>query len=170
MGTALNIVAGGAAVTIGSDLGYIKDGITVTPTRELLMPENIEGLYAPPRSFLTKETYGVTFTLVETDRDNLKLWLDSTNTESGADPIVLDVGHGPSGDVGQPTERVLVIKGLVPGNAPPFLRTITWNQAVADAPGEFKITQFEEAAFPCSFTTIWDQTLNRMFQCQDAAS
>lgn len=157
MGTAANVVAGGAAIEVAGDLGYIKDGITITPTRELFMPENVETLYAPPKAFLTKETYGVTFTLVETTLANIKIWLDDTNATSGANPILLLVGHGPSGDEGQPTERALVVKALVPG-ASLFVRTITFTKAVADAPGELKITQFEEAALPCSFTTIWDPT------------
>jgi hypothetical protein len=168
-GNANNIVAGGAAVDIGGDLGYIKDGITITPTRELLLPENIETLYAPPVSFLTKETYGITFTLIETTQANMIIWLGSGNAVTGTGPYNLKIGHGPSGDTAQPVEVALVLKGLVPG-ANLYVRTITFTKAVADAPGEFKITQFEEAAFPCSFTTIWDATNFRCFQVSDAAS
>ena len=167
MGSQLNIVSGGAAVAIGADLGYIQDGITITPQRELLLPDNIETLKSPPVSFLTKENYGITFTLVETTRDNLKIWIDSTNVESGTDPKLLNIGHGPSGDVGEPTERLLVVKSLVPGVKPARIRTITFARAVADAPGEYKTTQFAIHAFPCSFTCIWDPTASRLFQVSD---
>lgn len=167
MGTEANIVAGGASVTIGADLGYIKDGITLTPTHEKLFIENIETLYSSPRAFWTKEEYTFAFMLVETTQANLKIWLDCTN--SATPPAGLDVGHGPSGDTGQPTERELVVTGLVPG-ADLFVRTITGSKVVSDSPGEFKITQFEEAAFPVSFRTLWDNTNSRSIEVQDATS
>lgn len=168
MGNATNIVAGGASVLIGTDLGYIKDGITITPTRELLLPENVETLFAPPKAFLTKETYGFTFTLVEPTEANIIFWLDVGNAIAPGPPAILKVGHGPGGDLTQPTERVLVVTGIVPGGT--FVRTITCNRAVADAPGEMKITQFEETALPCSFTIIWDSVNTRAFVISDAAS
>lgn len=165
-----NLVAGGAAVNIGGDLGSIKEGVTVTPEMEFLFSEGIEGLKAPGEAWLVKENYLIAFNLAEPTRDNIKIWLDSTNTESaGPDPITLDIGHGPSGDTGAVTKRAIAITAIVPG-ANLYVRTITFGQAVLDSPGEFKTTDAEMSMLPCTFRTLWDASNNRLLIVSDAQS
>ena len=115
MGDRTNIVVGGATVLIGSDLGFITEGIKLTPTREMFTPEGIESLYGPIKKWLTKEEYAFAFTLMEPINANIKIWLDSTNAEAAGPPKTTDIGHGPGGDTGIVTERVLVMTGIVPG-------------------------------------------------------
>jgi len=171
VGLGTNIVAGNNTVLIGTDLGYVKGGTTITPTRELLRPEGIEGLRTSPTgaTFLTKEEYQFAFSLLELTLENIKIWLDSGNSIAAGPPRTLNIGHGPSGDVAVVTERVLVITGLVPG-VTRFVRTITASKAVLLTPGETKITQFEEQMLPMTFVTNWDATLNRCFGFSDATS
>ena len=169
MGTKANIVVGGATVLIGSDLGFIKGGIKLTPTREQFTPEDVDSLYGPIKKWLTKEEYAFDFTLMEPTQANIKIWLDSTNAPgAGPDPIPLDIGHGPSGDTGVVTENILVMTGIVPGNI--FVRTITVTNAVLETPGEMTIAQSGEASCPIVMTALWDDSNNRFFLISDATT
>ena len=47
-GTPANIVFGQATVSIGGDLGYIKDGIAINKTEEIYKPSGIEGILTSP--------------------------------------------------------------------------------------------------------------------------
>ena len=163
--TVANIVAGGASVFIVADLGAVKDGITITVAIEHYKVEGIEGLLTAPKAWRTKEEYTIAFTLVEPTRDNIRLAWDVTNTESaGPDPITLAFG----GDSATPNSRVLKVFGIVPGAA--FVRTITFDNTIASAPGETKLTQFQEQSLPCTFVTLWDATNSRLGQFSDATS
>jgi len=162
MATAANIVFGGVAVTIGSDLGYIKDGVTITPSFEIYKPSGIEGLMTAPKSRRISEEYTVTFNLIEPTLANIRLWIDSTNTITAGPPATLEVGA----DSATPNEQVLVVTSIEPGGTD--VRTITFHKVVAEGAGEWKLTDFEEGTLPCSFVTLYDVTTDELFLVSDA--
>lgn len=150
-------------MTIGTDLGYIKDGVTITPSFEIYKPSGIEGLLTAPKSRRIAEEYTIAFNLIEPTLANIRLWIDSTNTAStGLPPLTLQVG----GDSATPNERVLVVTSIEPGGTD--VRTITFHKAVAEGAGEWKVTDFEEGTLPCSYVTLWDTATAELFLVSDA--
>lgn len=164
MGTPANIVFGGAAVTIGTDVGYIKDGVAISWSVDLYQVEGIEGLLTSPVARRTKEQPTIAFTTIEPTLANMKLAWDITNSTSGTDPITLEFG----GDSAIPQERVIVVTGIVPGDV--FVRSIQFDVCVLSAPGEMTITQYGEVAVQSSYVALYDTTNSRLGQFSDAAS
>ena len=163
--TVANIVGGGASVFIGADLGAVKEGITITVAVEHYKVEGIEGLLTAPKAYRTKEEYTIAFTLVEPTLANVKLAWDVTNAiVTPGPPITLEFG----GDSATPQSRVLKVFGIVPGNV--FVRTIQFDNVIASAPGETKLTQFQEQSLPCTYVTLWDAVNSRVGQFSDATS
>lgn len=163
MATPANIVFGGVTVVISADLGYVKDGVTIAKSEEIYRPSGIETLLTSPVARRVSEEYTITFTLMEPTLENLKLAWDETAAIVGAAPRTINVG----GTGATPTESVLVVTGIEPGGTD--IRSITFDKAIAMGPGEHKITQFEEAAFPCTFVTLFKTTATaRLFAISDA--
>ena len=160
-----NVVIGGATVTIGSDLGYIKDGITINPTAEHYFVEDVEGYPGRHAAKRIRENYAISFTLIEPTQANIKIGWDVTNAPAGTDPITLEFGS----DSVTPQERVLVVTGVVPGVGG-FVRTVQFDRAIIEDPGEMKITDFEESKLPVTMTCLYDSTNSRVGQFSDAAS
>ena len=161
-GTPANIVFGGAAITIGSDIGYIKDGVAISWSIDLYQVEGIEGLLTSPVARRTKEQPTITFTTIEPTLENMKLVWDITNATSGTGPTTLEFG----GDSATPQERVIVVSGIVPGGV--TVRSIQFDVCVVSAPGEMTITQFGEVAVQSAFVALWDTTNTRLGQFSDA--
>lgn len=162
-GDPLNIVFGNATVDIGGDLGYIKDGITIAKSEEIYRPSGIEGILTSPVARRVSEEYTFTFTLIEPTLSNIRMVWDVTNAIAGAGPPdTLDVG----GDSAVVNIRTLTVTGIVPGGV--TTRTIKTETAIAMGPGEHKITQFEEAALPATFVTLWNNSDTRLLDFSDA--
>ena len=162
MAQPMNIVFGNAAVSIGGDLGYIKDGIAINKTEELYKPSGIEGILTSPVARRVSEMYSFTFTLIEPTLENIRLAWDVTTAKAGAGPITLAVGTSSAA----PNARILIVTGIEPGGTD--VRTITADTTIANGPGEYKITQFEEGALPCVFETLLDTAKTQLLDFSDA--
>lgn len=166
MGTPTNIVFGGAAIVIGTDVGYIKDGVSISWSIDLYQIEGIEGLLTSPVARRVKEQPTISFTTIEPTLANMKMVWDITNApDAGPDPISMDFG----GDSNIPQERELEIHGKVPG-ATQFQRDIVFDIAVVSAPGEMVITQYGEVAVQSSFVALYDNTNTRLGRFDDATT
>ena len=165
MGDVDNIMIGGATVAIGGDLGFIRDGVTISPNAEHYFVEQIEGFPGRHKARRTSETYEIAFTLEEPTLQNTRIGWDITNATSGADPILLNFGS----DSVKPQERLIAIGGLAPG-ASEFTRGIFLPRCIASSPGEFKITDFEESKLPCVFTAEYQTSTSLVGQFSDQQS
>lgn len=167
-GTPANIVFGGAAITIGSDLGYIKDGLHLSREEEVYYVTGIEGIMTPPRAHRTSLNYTVSGTFLEPAIVGVfqipLAWgcLDTAGTTG-----VLEVGKKadmaiePSG-----LEKAVTITGIEPGGTD--VRTIAITKATADGAGEMVISDYEETAVPFSFKALYDASGDKIFTITDA--
>ena len=55
--TTANLVVGNATVSIGGDVGAIKDGITITPTIEVFTIDGIEQELTPTKAWRVAESW-----------------------------------------------------------------------------------------------------------------
>lgn len=161
--TTTNLVVGGAAVTIGSDLGAIKDGITITPTREVFTID-LEQEMTPSKAWNVTEKWAIEFTLCEPTLANIKIGWDVDNTVTVGPPATLSFGDHQF----TPQERVLVVTGIRPG-ATAAARTVTFHKAVLETPAPLVFTKRAETNLKCGFMGLWDSSNSRVGQISDAA-
>jgi len=165
-GTGWTVDGSTAAVTIGSDLGYVKDGIRITPSVDLyLVGEAVEQLTLPVKAFRVSETIEISFTLLEATLANIKLVEDIDNATAGAGPITLDWGDNQF----IPTENALVVTGVVPG-ATRYVRTVTFPKAVLTSPAEIAFTKTEETALNATYTALYSESDTYAAEISDATS
>ncbi len=171
MGDNTNIVIGapaslsGAMVSIGGDLGFVRS-VSIAPSAEHFFVDDIEG--APGKHIAKRigEDVTVSFELLESTLENIRLWMDITAAVSGSSPAILEFG----GDSVDPNERSLTVKGTVPGGNN-YVRTWTFDRAISTAPGEMAITDRAVTSLPCGFTLLFDSGLDdRLGQIADAAA
>ena len=159
----LNYAVGGATVTIGSDLGYIKDGVTVTPSVELYTIEGVEQLLTPAEAYRVSEGWEISFTLCEPTMANLQIAVDCDNTPAAG---VVDIGDNQF----TPTKRVIVMTGIVPGGDA-YVRTWQFDACVVSGPAEIKFTKGQETNLAVTFMALYDdQTNNRVSELTDATA
>jgi len=169
MGTAANFVVGGATVTIGSDLGYIKGGAKVTPSVNLFLAgEEIEQLTLPEKAWRVSENIEISFTLAEPTAANIKLAEDIDNTITTGTPPTPDTLDWADNQFST-QERVLAITGVVPGTGG-FTRTITADAAVLSGPAEIAFTKGALTELACTFTCLYNATNSRALQLSDATA
>ena len=153
---AANFAVGGASITIGTNLGYIKspDGIKFTPSVELYLAGDVEQLTTPAAAFTTDEGFEISFTLCELDQANVVIALGTDNAWTDVPPDVLKFGDGQTGTV----SRVIAATGIEPGTA--FVRTLNLFKTVLSGMPEivFSKTTRQEAAL--TFTALYDDTTN----------
>ena len=158
MATPGNIVIGGASITIGSDLGYIKDGLHLSKEEEIYYVTGIEGLPTPPMAHRTSIQYAISGTLIEptaTDANpNIALVYGATDTMGTTG--VLSLGLAAEMDITNNLEKAVSIYSIVPNTA--FVRTIAAAKCTADGPGEMVFTDAEEVSLPFTFKVLWDTT------------
>ena len=154
-----NLIITAASITIGSDLGYIKDGVHITPSVELYTIEGIEGRLTSPVARRTKESYVISTTLLECTYANWRIAWDVTNAVAGT---VTKFG----GDSFKPNERLVLTYSTVPGGV--LLRTWTFRKCVVNSVGEHVLSQFGEIAFPVSFTALYNTATAEIGSCTDA--
>jgi hypothetical protein len=157
-----NLVVGGATVTIGSDLGAIKDGVTITPSTELLTID-LEQELTPSKAWRMGERFSCEFTLCEPTGANIKIAWDTDNTYTGT-PATLAFGDHQF----TPQTRVLVVTGNRPGSGV-AARTITFNNAVLETPAPLMFSKRQESNLKCTFTCLYDSGTSRVGQLSDAA-
>lgn len=153
------IVVGGADFQIGGQLGYIKEGVTVQKSEDILFIEGAEGVITSPKAFRTKLSYTISATVIEPTLANLKILWDSLAT------AVSPMKFGVNDELGAAPERQLDLKSVEPGTA--FVRTVQVDRAVSNGPGEVKFTQFEEVKCPMVFETVYNDTDDRVLLFSD---
>jgi hypothetical protein len=154
MATAANIVFGGATVTIGSDLGYIKDGLHLAKEEELYYTR-VEGVPTPVSAYRTSLQYSMSGTLIEPTLANIALVFgctDSTTPMSMGLANEMDI-------VNNSLEKAVSFTSVESGgDQDGDVRTIAAAKAVADGPGEMVFTDAEEVSLPFTFKVLWDTT------------
>jgi hypothetical protein len=140
MATYTNIVQGGASVYIGADLGYIADGVAITPSFEMSYGK-AEGIPAHITARRPMSNYDASFTLMEMTLENFIIAWNIKNSKVTGPPATLKFG----GENFKPTENTLVIYGYTPG-ATSYARTVTFYRAVVSSPGEFKTSDADPSS------------------------
>jgi hypothetical protein len=152
-GTAANIVFGGATVSIGGDLGYIKDGLHIAKEEEIYYVTP-EGVPTPVAAHRTAMQYTFSGTLVEPTLANIGLAWACNDTSSPAEIGDKDEMAIASGGL----IKSVTFTGVEPGGTD--TRTILAASCVADGPGEMVLTDAEEAALPFTFKTLYQADYN----------
>lgn len=168
MGDHNNIIAGGAAIVIGSDLGYILQGtgVVMSVTSEPMYVRVEGGVNAEVMARFPLVSYEFTTTLAEPTMQNMIYaydWQNSTGT--GASGNVIEFG----GENYVPTVREITIFGYVPGSGN-FTRQIVLDRAVAIQGGEHKYTDTEVTTVPFTFHGLYDSADSRVGQMIDGTS
>ena len=164
MGDETNLVQGGGSILIGSDLGFMKGGWTLTPTAENYYSK-VDGIPGDVASRRIKSGFDLAFTLVEITLVNIKMAWDEANASAGVGPFTLDVGL----DTLTHQEREIEIYAYVPGGDL-FVRTITIDRAVVSAPAELKTSDEEESGLACQFHALYSVTNSRFLEFSDAVA
>lgn len=164
MGSQANIIVGGAALVVGSDLGYIVDGVTMTVEADMWYGA-VETIPVDIVSRRTKTHYKFVSTLVEPTMANLKIAYDWQNTAGGLDPITLDFG----GENFIPTESAVEIYGYVPGGNL-YTRKLSLDRAVVEPGGELKHTDADMVKVQVTFKGLYSETNSRVGVLSDAIS
>ena len=172
MGASTNITVGGATVNLNvagggaADVGYIKDGVTLTPTVELFTVDGIEQLLTAAAAWRVSEAFEVSFTMVEPTRDLIKAAWDCDNAVAGVGPWTLDFGDNQF----TPQATVIVITGKTCG-ATQYVRTITLDKCVLSGPAPIKFSKGEETNLTVTYMCLYDDVSNnRVGQISDAAA
>ena len=150
--TAANIVAGGASVLIGTDLGAIKEGVSLTLTVDTFTVD-LEQEVIATKAFKTRNKLTCEFTLCEPTLENIKIGWDVDNAITAGPPRLLSA-------IDQQftlQERIIVVTGTTPGYAP-FLRTCTLTRAVLETPGVLVFTKAAEQNMKLGFNCLADGT------------
>jgi len=154
MAATTNITVGGASVTVGSSMGYIKDGVTLTPTLELFTVDGIEQLLTPSRAWRVSEQFECQFTTVEPTQANIKIALDCDNTWTGTPPALKfgDNQFSPAND----TAYVVVMTGYTAA-ATQYVRTITLHRCFLSTPAPIKFTKGQETNLAMTFLCCYEE-------------
>lgn len=151
----LNISIGGATIDIFNDVGttepvgYIKDGITITPSFEIYKIGGIEGLPVTVKANRTKTEYSLKTTLMEPTLHNLRKAWDITS--AAASPFKIDAPAACK-------ERKVVVGSLGPKVAGGATGVWTWTftRCIVESPEAMKISDAEETKLPVSFLCMYD--------------
>jgi len=165
MASYLNIVQGGASITVGSDLGYIRDGVTLVVNAEPYYT-SVEGINCHIHARMPQQNYEVRTTLMEPTLANLKIAFDwQTASATAASAAINEFG----GDNFKPTERDVKIYGYVPG-ASAYTRYFQLFRAIAVGGGEVKSAHDEETRLPVVFHGLYYPTSASVGLVSDATS
>jgi len=164
-----NLVVGNATVFIGSDLGAIKDGITITPTFTVFNVD-IEQESFPSRYWYTDKKFTIEFTLCEPTLENIKLAWDMAGAITAGPPRLLDIGTSAGTDF-VPNARVIVVTSFTPsatGLLP--VRTVTFHKCLLETPGATTFTKRAEVSLKTTWNCALDtlQTPDRVGQFSEA--
>ena len=163
LGTVANVIFGNAAALLGAvdseaDVGYIKDGVTITKNEEIYKLK-AEGIPSPIKARRTNLEYTFAFTMIEPTLANIKNAWAVSEAISGT---TLEVGALAEAS---PASISLKVTGVEPGGSD--ARTIQAKSCISEGPGEVKFTDAEETAVPCVFTTLYNTTDLSLFTITD---
>lgn len=151
-GDPTKIIIGGASVTIGVDLGYIKDGLHISKEEEIYYVTGVEGLPTPPMAHRTSIQYTMSGTLVEPTLANIILaW---ACTDAPGTTGILEIGKAAEMDIVTNLEKAVNFLGH--HTQAGAVRTIAAAKCTADGPGEMVISDSEETSLPFTFKVLWD--------------
>lgn len=157
MGTTANIVIGGAILKVANnaspgvptDVGFIKDGIVITPNFEMFRVDGAEGYPAVLAMRRTKTEYTVKSTLMEPTLINIqKAW--DTYLAGVSDPTS-PLNLTASSNVKERKIEITANKNLAGGT-----RTITFWRTIVESGGEYKVTDYEASLLPVTFVCMYD--------------
>jgi hypothetical protein len=149
-----NLVVGNATVVIGTDVGAIKEGITVTPTFSVFNVD-IEQELMPSRFWYTDKKFQLEFTMCEPTLANVKYSWDVSSSITGGtppNPFVMTFGTAAGTDF-VPAARTIVCTSFVPGGAGGnlFTRTVIFNKCLLETPGPTVFSKRGETNLKCTF-------------------
>jgi hypothetical protein len=160
------IIVGGATVSIGGDVGGIKNGINQTPTIDLFTVDGIEQMPVAADAWITNRVFELSFTMVEPTLANIIIAWDLPDAAAGTGPITLDVlttlTH-------EPTERAITVTGVVP-IAGRFVRTVVWDKCVLTSPAPLYFGKAQETNLEVTFMCLWDSATSMVGDFSDAAA
>jgi len=150
-----NITVGGATALFGAaNVGYIKDGVTITPTVELFTVDGIEQLLTPSKAWRITETFECSFTMVEPTQDNLEFALDLADGAFAAGtPNEVDFGTNVVAPRDHQTSK-LTVTGYTCG-ATQYTRTIVFHNAVLMTPAPIKFTKSQETNLAVTYLCLY---------------
>ena len=157
----------GEMVLIGTAVGGVRN-VSIAPSFDHFFVEGIEGVPGRHLAKRISENVTVSFDMFESTLENIRYWMDITNAAAGgtsAGGNTLEFG----GDSVDPNERELVVKGTVPGGSN-FVRTWTFDRAIATSPGEMAITDQDVTTLPSSWELLYDSTNSRLGEISDATA
>jgi hypothetical protein len=167
--TAGNLVVGNLTVVIGTDVGALKDGATVTPTYTVFNVD-IEQETFPSRFWYTDKKFALEFTMCEPTLENIKIAWDLIGAITAGPPRLLDIGTSAGVDF-VPTARVIVLTSFTP-SATGLLPIRTWNfhKCLLETPGASTITKRQETSLKTTWNCALDtaQTPDRVGQFSEA--
>ena len=165
MSSETNIVQGGASITIGSDLGYIRDGVSLGITSDMYYG-TAEGVNTNLTARRPSVVYEIKTTLLEPTMANLVIAFDWSNASATASAAnTLEFG----GENFSPTENEVVIYGYVPGGSD-YTRTITIDRGVAVPSEGMAFADAEETKVPLVISCLYSTTNSRVGQMSDATA
>jgi len=158
--TSANLRMGAATSLLlhSTTLGYIKDGVTITPTFDIYTAgESVEQLTGPVKAHRPSETIEISFTSIEpkhnTDFGDM---FDSDNVPGGV-PVVSNWGDNQY----TPQSGLFVMIASGPNGA-----SWTWNFADVriSSPPEWTSTKQGEDAWTVTATAMYSESVTRAIQ------
>lgn len=162
-----NIIQGGAAVLVGSDLGYITDGVTFAVIEEMYY-KRPEGVSMDVHARRVSQNYEIRTTLLEPTMANMQIALDWQGTSATASGGLEQLEFGNDGNF-KPSASVVKIYGYVPGSGG-FTRYVQLDRAVAITNVESSFQDAEETKLPLAMHALYDATNSRAGLLSDATS
>lgn len=159
MGTTANLVIGGAVLQVTNnaspgvltDVGFVKDGIVITPAFETYRVEGAEGTPGVLAMRRTKTEYTVKTTIMEPTLANIHRAWDTyiSGTTEPSSPLNLTA----SATVKERKIAITSNKNLAGGT-----RTITFWRTVVESAGDLKVTDYEGCFLPMTVVCLYDSS------------
>jgi len=161
-----NIIQGGASITIGSDLGYLKEGVTMSVASDMVYTR-VEGINANVMARNVNQNYEFRTVLAEPTRANLKIAFDWQNASATAAGSLEINTFGGENFIASAND--VKIYGYVPGSAA-YTRYIELYRAIAIPNGEVSFADAESTGLPITFAGLYYATSSCVGQLADSTA
>ena len=161
-----NIVQGGASITIGSDLGYLKDGVTMAVSSDMSYTR-VEGVNANMIARKVNQNYEIRTVLAEPTVANLRLAYDMQNATGTASGGLETQTFG--GENFKPSENIVQIYGYVPGSGQ-YTRYIKFDRGVAIPSDDLTFADADSTGLSIAMACLYSVTNSRVGIITDATS
>lgn len=162
------LVAGGATVKIAAaDIGAIKDGVTVTPTLEILTVD-LEQELTPSKGWPMARRWTIDFTMCEPTLENIKYAWDVVKGITAGPPRLLEVGEAAAYADTILAARVILLSSIVPGGV--TVRSLTFSNCILETPAPIVFSKRQEVNLKQTYTALYDYATapDRVGQFSDA--